>query len=258
MSISSLAKVSPKANIGKNVTIDDFATIHNDVTIGDNAHIHSSAIIYPDTTIGHDSKIYPGALIGIESQDLKYNGEKAQTKIGNYTVIREYATIHKGTAASMITSVGDNCLIMGYAHVAHDCVVGNHVILANYTGLAGHVTVQDYAIIEGHSGVQQFVTIGAHTFLAAYSKVRQNVPPFIKVAQDPLQYIGVNSVGLARRGVDAAVIKTIEDIYRILFVLKMPYQERIQNITNNFPDSEAKGAILKFIEMSINGIVKGI
>jgi len=256
--ISPLANISSKAQIGKNVTIEAFATVYDDVVIGDNTHIHPNAIIYPDTTIGNGCQIFPGALIGIVSQDLKYNGEKAKTIIGNNTIIREYATVHKGTADRMLTAIGDNCLIMAYAHVAHDCIIGNNVILANYVGLAGHVTIEDFVIIEGYAAIQQFVIIGCHSFLAAGSKVRKNVPPFIRVAREPLQYIGVNTVGLSRRGFDKEIINQIEDIYRLMFVRGHNVTNALELIEQEIPASKIKTQIIDFIKNSKDGIVKGI
>jgi UDP-N-acetylglucosamine acyltransferase len=256
--ISPLANVSSKAKIGNNVTIEAFATIYEDVTIGDNTHIHPNAIIYPDTTIGDDCQIFPGALIGIVSQDLKYKGEKAQTIIGNNTIIREYATVHKGTADRMLTAIGDNCLIMAYAHVAHDCILGNNIILANYVGLAGHITIQDYVIVEGYAAIQQFITIGMHSFIAGASKVRKNVPPFIRVAREPLQYIGVNTVGLSRRGFDKETINQIEDIYRLMFVRGHNVTNALELIEQEIPASDVKTQIIEFIKKSTDGIIKGI
>lgn len=256
--ISPLANVSSKAQIGKNVIIEAFATVYDDVIIGDNTHIHPNAIIYPDTTIGHDCQIFPGALVGIVSQDLKYKGEKAKTIIGNNTIIREYVTVHKGTSDRMLTAIGDNCLIMAYAHVAHDCILGNNVILANYVGLAGHITIEDFVIIEGYTAIQQFITIGAHSFLAGASKVRKNVPPFIRVAREPLQYIGVNTVGLARRGFEKEVINQIEDIYRLMFVRGHNVTNALELIEQEIPASDVKTQIIEFVKNSKDGIVKGI
>lgn len=256
--ISPFADVSSKSKIGKNVTIDSYAIIKEDVVIGDNCHIHSHAIIYPDTTIGNDCQIFPGAIIGIVSQDLKYNGEKAITVIGNNTIIREYATIHKGTADRMLTKVGDNCLIMAYVHIAHDCIIGNNVILANNVGLSGHITIEDYAIVEGFTGIQQFSTIGTHSFVAAFSVIRKNIPPYIRVARDPLQYIGVNSIGLSRRGFDQDTIHHIEDIYRLIFVRGLNMTNALEAIEKEIPNTEIRKQITEFIKNSKDGIVKGI
>lgn len=256
--ISPLANVSPKARIGKNVTIEAFATVYEDVEIGDDTYIHPNAVIYPDTIIGKGCKIFPGAVIGIVSQDLKYKGEKSNTVIGNNTTIREYATIHKGTADRMTTKVGDNCLIMCYTHLGHDCAIGNNVIIANNGSLAGHITVEDHVIIEGVVAAQQFVNIGAHAFVAGASLVRKSIPPYIRVAREPLQFIGVNTIGLARRGFDKEVIKQIEDIYRIIFVRGHNLSNALEIVENEMPETAIRKQILDFIRAQQDGIVKGI
>ncbi len=256
--ISNLASVSPKAKIGKNVTIMPFATVFEDVEIGDNTYIHPNAVIYPDTIIGSDCKIFPGAIIGIVNQDLKYKGEKSNTVIGNNTTIREYATIHKGTADRMTTKVGNNCLIMAYTHLGHDCLIGNNVIIANNGTLAGHITVEDFVIIEGVVAAQQFVTIGAHSFVAGASLVRKSVPPYIRVAREPLQFIGVNTIGLLRRGFDKEIIKQIEDIYRIIFVRGHNISNALDIVENEMPETPIRAEILNFIKNQKDGIVKGI
>lgn len=256
--ISPLANVSPKAIIGKNVTIEAFATVYEGVVIGDNTYIHPNAVIYPDTTIGHNCQIFPGAIIGIVSQDLKYKGEKVTTVIGNNTIIREYVTIHKGTADRKTTKVGDNCLIMAYVHIAHDCIIGNHVILANNVGLSGHITIEDYAIVEGMCGMQQFITVGAHSFVAGFSQVRKSVPPFIRVAREPLQYIGVNTIGLARRGYDKETIHQIEDIYRLIYVRGHNITNALEIVEQEIPNNEIRNQIVTFIRSQKDGVVKGI
>ncbi len=256
--ISNLASVSPKARIGKNVTIEAFATVYEDVEIGDDCHIYPNAIIFPDTIIGNGSKIFPGAIIGIVNQDLKYKGEKSNTVIGKNTIVREYATIHKGTAHRMTTKVGDNCLIMAYTHLGHDCLIGNNVIIANNGSLAGHITVEDFAILEGVVAAQQFVNIGAHSFIAGASLVRKSVPPYVRVAREPLQFIGVNTIGLARRGFDKEVIKQVEDIYRIIFVRGHNLTNALEIVENEMPATPIRKEIVDFIRNQKDGIVKGI
>jgi UDP-N-acetylglucosamine acyltransferase len=256
--ISPLANVHPKARIGKNVTIEAFATIYEDVEIGDDTFIHPNAVIYPDTIIGKGCKIFPGAIIGIVNQDLKYKGEKSNTVIGNNTVIREYVTIHKGTADRMTTKVGDNCLIMCYTHLGHDCIVGNNVIIANNGSLAGHITVEDFVVIEGVVAAQQFVRIGAHSFVAGASLVRKSIPPYVRVAREPLQFIGVNTIGLNRRGFDKDMIKQIEDIYRIIFVRGHNLSNALEIVENEMPDTAIRRQILDFIKSQKEGIIKGI
>ena len=256
--ISPLANISQDAKIGKNVTIEAFACVLGNAVIGDNTHIHSNAMIYPDTTIGSGCQIFPGAIIGIVSQDLKYKGEPATTTVGNNTIIREYVTIHKGTADRMTTSVGDNCMLMAYVHVAHDCIIGNNVIIANSVGLSGHITVEDFAIIEGMCGTQQFITIGAHSFVAGFSQIRKSVPPFVRCAREPMQFIGVNTIGLSRRGFDKDVIRQIEDIYRLIFVRGHNMTNALEIIEQEIENTPVRNQIVSFIKNQKDGIIKGI
>lgn len=256
--ISPLANVSKKARIGRNVTVEAFATIYDDVEIGDDTFIHPNAVIYPDTIIGSGCKIFPGAVIGCVNQDLKYKGERSTTVIGNNTTIREFASIHKGTADRMTTRVGDNCLIMAYTHLGHDCIVGNNVIIANSGSLAGHISIEDHVVIEGVVAAQQFVNIGTHAFIAGASLVRKSVPPFVRVAREPLQFIGVNTIGLTRRGFDRETISHIEDIYRIIFVRGHNLSNALEAVENEIPDSPYRRQILQFIRSQKDGIIKGI
>lgn len=256
--ISNLAYIHPKAKLGKNVTVEPFVTIYDKVEIGDNCWIGPNAVIYSDTIIGEGCKIFNGASIGAISQDLKYKGEPTNTVIGKNTTIREFVTIHKGTTDRMTTKVGDNCLLMAYVHVAHDCLVGNNVILANNVGLAGHITIQDSVIMEGFVAAQQFITIGAHTFIAGGSLVRKDVPPYIRVAREPLQFIGVNTIGLTRRGFEKETITQIEDIYRTIFVRGHSLSKALEIVDDEIADSDVKKEILNFIRNCKDGIVKGI
>jgi UDP-N-acetylglucosamine acyltransferase len=256
--ISPLASVSPKAQLGKNVTVSPFATIEENVIIGDNTWIGPNAVIMSYTRIGENCKIFPGAVIGAIPQDLKYRGEESTVEIGNNTTIREFVTIHRGTKDKMTTKVGDNCLLMAYVHVAHDCIIGNNVILANSVGLSGHIIIEDYAIIEGMSAAQQFITIGKHAFVGGASLIRKSVPPYVRCAREPLQYIGVNSVGLTRRGFTPEQIKQIEDIYRIIYVKGYNLQNALEVVEKEIPDSVFKKEILDFIKNQKDGVIKGI
>jgi UDP-N-acetylglucosamine acyltransferase len=256
--ISNLASVHPKAQIGNNVTIEPFATVAGDVVIGDNSSIGPNVVIMDGTRIGKNSKIFPGAVLGGIPQDLKFKGENSLAEVGDNTVIREYVTINRGTVDRMTTKVGNNCMIMAYTHIAHDSLVGNNVIIASYVGITGHITVQDHAIIEGLSGAQQFLTIGAHSFIAACSQIRKSVPPFIRVAREPLQYIGVNIVGLTRRGFSKETIKNIEDIYRIIFVRGYSMSKALEMVESECPESPERKQILDFIRNEKDGIVRGI
>lgn len=255
--ISPLAQVNPKAKLGQNVTVEPFVIIHDNVEIGDNSVIMSHAVIMPGARIGKNCQIFPGAVVSAVPQDLKFAGEETTTNIGDNSIIREYCTINRGTKENMKTEIGKNCLIMSYVHVAHDCVIGNNVILSGYCGLAGHVHIEDHVIMEGFSMVQQFIRIGAHAFLAADSKVRKNVPPYVKAAREPLSYIGVNTVGLIRRGFAPERIAQIEDIYRILYVKGITIPTALKEIEATVPDSPEKTHIVEFIQASENGIMKG-
>jgi UDP-N-acetylglucosamine acyltransferase len=256
--ISKLANISSGANLGDNVRIDAFSTISDNVTIGANTIIHSNVVIYSGTTIGEGCEVFPGAVLGATPQDLKFVGEDTTVEIGNNTVIRECVTIHRGTKDKWKTTIGDNCLLMTYVHVAHDCQIGNNVILASYTGLSGHVIVEDFAILEGKVATQQFVRIGAHSFIAGASLVRKDVPPFIKAAREPLGFAGVNSVGLRRRGFEDSFVKQIEDIYRLLYVQNANVSKGLEAIKEVMPESDARTQILDFIANADKGIIKGL
>ena len=256
--IHQFAVVSEKATIGANVQVGQFSTIEEDVVIGEGTRIHPNVTIYPGTRIGKNCEIFPGAVIGVVPQDLKFEGEDTTVEIGDNTVIRECVTIHRGTKDKWKTSIGSNCLLMTYVHVAHDCTIGNNVILASYVGLSGHVTVDDFAIIEGKAATQQFVRIGRHAFVAGASLVRKNIPPYVKAAREPLGFAGVNSVGLRRRGYTDEEVKQIEDIYRILFVMNNSISKGVEMIQSTLPDTTISREILDFIGASDKGIIRGM
>ena len=253
-----LTNIHPNAKIGKNVKIDPFVTIYEDVEIGDNTWIGSSAVIMDGARIGKKCKIFPGAIISAESQDLKYNGEYATTVIGDNTTIREYVTIHKGTADKKTTVIGKNCLLMSYVHIAHDCIVGDNVVIANLVQIAGHVMIGDWVIIEGTAAVQQFVNIGEHAFIAGGSLVRKNVPPYVKAAREPLSYVGVNTIGLRRRGFNDQQIINIEDIYRVIYVQNSNITTALSVAELEIPVSDEKEVVLDFIRNSTKGIMRGL
>ncbi len=251
------AHIDPNAKIGKDVKIGPFSTIHGDVEIGDGTVIHSNVVIMDGARIGKNCEIFPGAVISAIPQDLKYQGEKTTVEIGDNTTIRECVTINKGTVDKMKTSVGNNCLLMAYVHLGHDVEVGNNCIIANAGSVAGHVKIEDFAILEGMVGVQQFLTIGAHSFIAGGTLVRKNVPPFCKAAREPMSYVGVNTVGLRRRGFDPKIISQIEDAYRIIYVQHKNMTKALEVLESEVPDSPEKQHILDFIRNSDKGIMKG-
>lgn len=254
--ISPLAHVHSDARIGNNVTIEPFAMIHGDVVIGDGTHIMSHAVIMDGAVIGQNCRIFPGAVISAIPQDLKFVGEKTTAEIGDGTTIRECVTVNRGTKDKWKTVVGKNCLLMAYAHVAHDCILGDHVILANGVQLAGHVEVGNYAIISGLSGAVQFTRIGAHTYVAGNAVVRKDVPPYIKAAREPMSFAGINTVGLQRSKFSEEKIADISNIYRILFIEPNTTTKAIEKIEAEFPATPERDAILDFIRTSQIGIIK--
>jgi UDP-N-acetylglucosamine acyltransferase len=254
--ISPLASIHPHAQIGNDVTIEPFAVIHNNVIIADGTHIMSHAVLMPFSRIGKGCRIFPGAVIGAVPQDLKFAGEETTTEIGDYTTIRECATVNRGTKDKWKTVIGAHCLLMAYAHVAHDCVVGNNVILANAVQLAGHVEVGEYAIIGGLAGAHQFTRIGAHTYVAGHTVIRKDVPPYVKAAREPMSYMGLNIVGLQRRSFSQEKIDGIGQIYHLLFVGSHSIANGIEKIKDKVPDSEIKQEILHFIASSKTGVIK--
>ncbi|MCF0209914.1 MAG: acyl-ACP--UDP-N-acetylglucosamine O-acyltransferase [Bacteroidales bacterium] len=254
--MNELYYLHPDAKLGSNVKIEPFAVIHEDVIIGDNCTIGSGAVLFPGARIGDNCKIFPGASIAAIPQDLKFEGEYTTVEIGNNNVIREYATINRGTAASGKTVIGDNNLIMAYSHVAHDCVIGNNCVLANNTTLAGHIEIGDFVITGGMSAIHQFVHIGQHAILAGGTLLDKDVPPYVKVGKMPASYCGINSVGLHRRGFSQEDINEIQDIYRTIFQKGLLYsvaleevKARKQNIYTNI--------IATFMERADRGLIKG-
>jgi UDP-N-acetylglucosamine acyltransferase len=254
--ISPLASIHPAAQLGTNVTVEPFAVVHENVTIGDNAHIMSHAVILPFSSLGSGVTIFPSAVIGAIPQDLKYKGEETTVEIGDGTTIREFVTVNRGTKDKWKTSIGKNCLLMAYAHIAHDCQVGDHVILANGVQLAGHVEIGDYAIIGGLAGAHQFIRIGAHTYIAGHTVIRKDVPPYVKAAREPMSYMGLNIVGLQRRGFPQEEVDTLSQIYHLLFVGGHSTSTALSLINEKIPDGSLKSEILQFVSSSKTGIIK--
>jgi len=252
-----LAYVHPQAKIARNVVIEPFVTIHKNVEIGEGTWIGSNVTIMEGARIGKNVKIFPGAVISAVPQDLKFNGEDTLALIGDNTTIREFVTINRGTSQGHKTEVGSNCLLMAYVHVAHDCIVGNNCILANAVNLAGHISIEDYAIIGGLSAVHQFVQIGAHVMISGGSLVRKDVPPFTKAARDPLSFVGINSIGLRRRGYSHETINEIQDIYRTIFNKNLNVSQAVAVVEAEMPATNERDEILSFIAKSTRGIMKG-
>lgn len=252
-----LQSIHADAAISDNVEIGPFVTIGADVKIGEGTWIGPQVTIFDGVRIGVNCKIFPGAVLGAIPQDLKFENEQTYLEIGNNVTIREYCTLNRGTKANNKTTIGDNSLIMAYSHIAHDCTIGEHVILANNATLAGHIDIAKYAILGGNVSVQQFMQIGESSYIAGGSLVRKNVPPFAKVAREPLSYVGVNSVGLRRRGFSNKQINNIHEIYRTLFVKGYSVTKALEHIEATISATPERDKILSFIAKGENGLVKG-
>lgn len=252
-----LAYIHPGAKIAKNVVIEPFSVIHNNVTIGEGTWVGSNVTIMEGARIGKNCNIYPGVVVSAIPQDLKYQGEETTAEIGNNTTLRECVTINKGTNDRMKTIVGNNCLIMAYSHIAHDCRVGDGCIFSNNTTLAGHVTTGDNVIMAGMTAVHQFCYIGSYAFVTGGSLVRKDVPPFVKAAREPLSYVGINSVGLRRRGFSSEKIREIQNIYRILYQRNYNNSQALRIIEAEMEATPERDEILQFIRDSKRGIMKG-
>lgn len=252
-----LTSIHPNAKIASSATIESFTTIHDNVEIGEHTWIGSNATIMEGARIGAHCKIFPGAVISAIPQDLKFKGEDSLTLIGDHTVVRECVTINRGTAASGKTEIGAHCLIMAYSHIAHDCIIGKHCIFSNNTTLAGHINIGNYVVFSGLTAIQQFCKIGDFAYIAGGALVRKDIPPFAKVARDPLIFIGINAVGMERNGIAASRIKLVEEIYRILFKSKLNLSQATEAVKKEIAPSNDRNLILEFIEKSTLGIIRG-
>jgi len=256
MNIHPTAIVSPKAELVDNVAVGPFTIIEDNVIIGRDTKIESNVLIASGARIGVDCKIHHGAVISTVPQDLKFAGEETTLEIGDRTVVREYASLSRGTDYHWKTTVGSDCLIMAYVHIAHDCIIGNNVILANAINMAGHITIEDYATIGGIVPIHQFVTIGQYAFIGGGYRVPKDVPPYILASNEPLSYSGLNVVGLKRRGFKTETINKIKQAYRTIYRSEFNISQALSHLKNeeNIPEVEN---IITFIEKSERGIIRG-
>jgi UDP-N-acetylglucosamine acyltransferase len=255
--IQTLSYIDPQAKLAPNVVVEPFSIIHKDVEIGEGTWIGSNVTIFPGARIGKNCRIFPGAVIAAIPQDLKFEGEETYVYIGDNTTIREFVTINRGTKDKYKTQVGNNCLLMAYVHLAHDCIVGNNVIIANSVQAAGHVIIEDNARIGGLCAIHQFVKIGKHVMIEGGSMITKDVPPYIKAGRYPLTYEGINSIGLRRCGFSNEKINEIQDVYRILFVHNRNLSTALDKVEAELPPSPERDEILMFIRESSRGVLKG-
>ena len=252
-----LAYIHPDAKIAPNVVIEPFSVIDKNVKIEEGTWIGPNVNIFEGARIGKNVKIFPGASISAIPQDLKFSGEDTNAVIGDNTVIRECVTISRGTKDKFKTKIGNNCLLMAYVHIAHDCNIGDHCILVNAVQIAGHVDIEDYAIIGGASAIHQFVKIGAHAMVSGGSLVRKDVPPYTKAAREPLSYSGINSIGLRRRGYSSDKIIEIQEIYRQIYLRGKNNSMALDILELEMKPSKERDEIIRFVRSSDRGIMKG-
>ncbi len=255
--IHQLAAVDKRAIIAKNVTVEPFTTIAGDVEIGEGTWIGPNVTIMDGARIGKNCRIFPGTVISAIPQDLKFDGEDTQAIIGDGTILRECVTVNRGTKALGHTRLGTDCLIMATSHIAHDCLIGNNVIIVNGCGIAGHVEIGDFTVMGGLSAVHQFGKIGKHVMISGGTLVRKDIPPYVKVAREPMTYAGINSVGLRRRGFTNEKIFEIQKIYRAIFQMKLNVSQASTYIEKEMLPTAERDEILEFIRNSPRGIVKG-
>ena len=248
--------ISPEARIGNNVQIDSFTRIHDDVEIGDNCVIHSNVTIFPGARIGDGVTLFPGAVIAGVPQDLKFRGAKTYAYIGNGTSIHECATVNRGTASTGKTIVGENCLIMAYCHVAHDCVLGNRVIMSNASQIAGEVHIDDAAVIGGGSLIHQFCHLGRNIMLQGGALVNKDIPPFVKAAREPISYVGLNTIGMHRNGFSDEDIAAIAEVYRYLYLSDLNVTNAVKQILEKVPQSPFRDEIVDFVNNSQRGVIR--
>lgn len=249
------AIVSSKAKLGDNNIIHPFTIIKDDVEIGDNCEIGPGAVIYDGARIGNRVKIYQNASISHRPQDLKFGNEKTYFYIGDDTVIHEFVTLHRGTKETGKSSIGKNCLLMAYAHVAHDCTIGDNVIFANSVQIGGHVHVDDWVIIGGTSAVHQFSYVGKHSMIGGNCTAVKDVPPFVIAGRSPLKYEGLNKVGLRRRGFSNEDIATIKNAYDIIYNSGLNVSQAVTKLEEEIASNKFVQDIISFIRTSKRGII---
>ena len=249
------ALVSTTANIDSDVKIGPFCIIEDNVNIKSGTSINSHVHISSNTFIGKDCQIFQGSVIGEIPQDLKYDGENSKLIIGDRTKIREFCTINKGTKASGKTVIGNDNLLMAYVHIAHDCIIGNNTIIANGVQVGGHVEIQDWATIGGMTPVHQFTRVGCHSFIGGGYRIVQDIPPYILAMGEPLQYAGINNIGLRRRNFPPDIRDIIKKIYKIIFQSKTNISESIKLINNHYAKYDEAQVIIEFIKNSDRGLI---
>ena len=256
-SIHPTAVVSPGAQIGYDCFVGPYCIVGDEVQLGDGVRLESHCVVEGRTSIGPGTHVFPFVSIGLASQDLKYKGEPSETRIGARNNIREFVTIHRGTAGGgMLTKIGDDCLIMAQAHVAHDCLIGDGVIMANAATLAGHVVIEDRANIGAYSGVHQFCRVGKEAYIGGYSVVVKDALPFALTVGNHAKCYGLNITGMKRRGYSRATIDSLHHAFHLLLSAKLNTTQAVERIKQEITDSPEVSDLLRFIEGSSRGVTK--
>lgn len=251
------AVVSPRARLGVNCVVGPYSVIGPDVELGDAVRLDSHCVIDGRTTIGEGTHVFPFVSIGLAPQDLKYDDEPSQTRIGRRNQIREFVTIHRGTSGGgMLTQVGDDCLIMAQAHIAHDCLIGDGVIMANAATLAGHVTIEDRANVGAYSGVHQFCRVGREAYIGGYSVVVKDALPYALTVGNHARCYGLNVTGMKRRGYSRQVIDDLHHAFRLLLSSKLNTSQALERIEAEIKDSPEVETLVRFITTSERGVTK--
>lgn len=248
------ALIDPSAKLGHAVSVGPFAIIGPRVTLGDRCRIGARATLQQNVRLAEDVLVGEGTILGGDPQDLKYDGEETWVEVGQGTIIREYSTINRGTAATYKTTVGARCFIMTYVHLAHDCHVGDDVVIANATQCAGHVTIHDRAILSGLNAVHQFVTIGTYSFVGGGSRVNQDIPPYVKAVGNPMELYGLNSLGLQRAGFSGETVAALKRAYRLFFNSDLNLSQALERARTDLPAFPEVERFLAFVESSERGV----
>lgn len=254
--IHATAVIAEGADIGDNCRIGPYCIIGPEVKLGADCRLHSHIVLDGDTTIGRRNEIFPFACIGKQCQDLKYNGEKVHIEIGENNTIREYVTIHQATSANGATTIGSNCKLMAYCHIAHDCVLHDGIIMSNSCNLAGHCTVEDNVVFGGMTGVHQFVRIGKNAMIGATAKVVQDVPPFGLVDGSPAALKTINKVGMQRNGFSEESVKRVQQAHKLLFRSNLTLEDAVQKLKTEYGEYPEINDILTFIPQAGRGLVR--
>jgi UDP-N-acetylglucosamine acyltransferase len=253
-SIHPTAIIDPDAELGAGVEIGPWAMIGPNVIVGDRCRLGPRVRLQCNVRLAEDVTVGDGSILGGDPQDLKFQGEETWVEVGAGTIIREYSTVNRATAATFKTVIGSRCFIMTYVHIAHDCHLGDEVVIANATQLAGHVTIHDRAVLSGLNAIHQFVTIGSYAFVGGCSRVNQDIPPFVKAVGNPVELYGLNSIGLQRAGFPGETVAALKRVYRLFFNSELNLSQALDRARSDLPEIPEVEQFLAFVQSSERGV----